>query len=101
MRTIWVVVAAVLVVGLVVVVPNAWARRAGYSIPGRSPVRCREGHLFLTTWVMGGSLTKARLGPLTRWGRCPVGPHWTTMRPVRDAELTEEERADLRREAAR
>lgn len=101
MRALWVVAAVVLVVGIVVVVLNVWARRAGYSIPGRSPVRCRKGHLFLATWVMGGSLTKVRLGPLTRWGRCPVGHHWTTMRPVRKDELTEEERASLYGEAGR
>ncbi len=101
MRALWVVAAVVLIVGIVVVALNTWARRAGYSIPGRSPVRCSKGHLFLTTWVMGGSLTKVRLGPLTRWGRCPVGHHWTTMHPVKDDELTDEERTSLYGEAGR
>ena len=95
----WVVVAVVLVVVLVTVGLNVWARRAGYAIPGRSPVRCSKGHLFLTTWVMGGSLTKVRLSPLTRWGRCPVGHHWATMHPVKDEELTSEERTTLYGEA--
>lgn len=88
-------VAIVAVIAIVVVGLNLWAHRSGYAVPGRSPVRCSLGHLFLTTWVMGGSLTKVRLGPLVRWGRCPVGHHWTTMRPVKDADLTDEERRSL------
>jgi hypothetical protein len=96
-----VVAAVALVVGIVVVALNVWARRAGYSVPGRSPVRCSKGHLFRATWVMGGSLTKMRLGPLTRWGRCPVGHHWTTMHPVKEDELTEAERTSLYGEAGR
>jgi len=95
MEAFGIVVAVLLVVVIVIVGLNAWARHAGYAIPGRSPVRCSQGHLFLTTWVMGGSLTKVRLGPLTRWGRCPVGEHWTTMHPVKDAELTDAERTSL------
>jgi hypothetical protein len=97
-RGFWIIVALLLVVAIVVAL-NAWARRAGYAIPGRSPVRCSKGHLFLKTWVMGGSLTMVRLGPLTRWGRCPVGHHWATMRPVKDDELSDEERTTLYREA--
>jgi hypothetical protein len=99
MRALCIAVAVLLVVGIVVAGLNAWARRAGYAIPGRTPVRCSKGHLFLTTWVMGGSLTKARLGPLTRWGRCPVGHHWATMHPVKDHELTDQERTTLYGEA--
>ena len=89
----------VVLVGIVVVGLNLWARRSGYAIPGRNPVRCSQGHLFLTTWVMGGSLTKVRFGPLTRWGRCPVGHHWTTMHPVKEADLTDDERHQLYGEA--
>jgi hypothetical protein len=100
MRALWIVVAVLLVVAIVTVGLNVWARRAGYAIPGRSPVRCSKGHLLLTTWVMGGSLTSVRLGPLTRWGRrCPVGHHWARTRPVKDADLTDEERTPLYGEA--
>ncbi len=95
MRALWIIVAVLLVVAILVVALNLWARLAGYAIPGRSPVRCSKGHLFLTTWVMGGSLTRVRLGPLTRWGRCPVGHHWVTMRPVKNDKLTGEERLVL------
>jgi hypothetical protein len=95
MRALWIVVAVLLVMAIVAVGLNVWARRAGYAIPGRSPVRCSNGHLFEGTWVMGGSLTKVRLGPLTRWGRCRVGHHWARMRPVKDADLTDEERTTV------
>lgn len=42
------------------------------------PVRCREGHLFTTIWIPLGSLKAVRLGR-TRFQRCPVGRHWTTV----------------------
>lgn len=73
MTALWIVVAIVVVVGITVVGLN-----------------------LLTTWVMGGSLTKVRLGPPTRWGRCPVGHHWIMMHPVKDADLlTNDERHQL------
>jgi hypothetical protein len=40
-----------------------------------------------------------RPGPLTRWGRCQVGHHWTRMRPVKEADLTDGERRDLHKRA--
>lgn len=95
MREVRIILAILLAIASVTAGLNGWARRAGYAIPGRSPVRCSEGHLFLTTWVIGGSLTRVRLGPLTRCGRCPAGHHWARMRPVKDADLTDEERATL------
>lgn len=95
MTALWVGIAVLVAIGLLVVALNMAARRAGYAIPGRSAVRCTAGHLFLATWVIGGSLTTVRLGPLTRWGRCPVGRHWATMHPVKDVDLTAEERAAL------
>jgi len=80
------------VVGVLVVVTNVRARRKGYSIPGRTVVRCSKGHLFTTTWIEGGSLKAVRLGPYTRYQRCPVGLHWAIVHPVKDSELTDEER---------
>jgi hypothetical protein len=86
--------AALLPLGIVVVVIVAltllWRRR-GYGVGGDTIVRCRQGHLFTTLWVPGASLKSIRLGPM-RFQRCPVGRHWTTVRPVRAADLTEEER---------
>ena len=91
------VVAAVLAV--VVVAINVVMRRKGYSIPGRTVVRCSRGHLFRTMWVEGGSLKAVRLGPRTRYQRCPVGHHWAIVHPVKEADLTEEERRGLAEQA--
>ena len=86
------VVIGVLVVGTII------ARRLGYKIGGNTVVRCREGHVFTTIWIPGVSLKAIRLG-WARYQRCPVGGHWTFVTPVRDIDLTAEERrlADERR----
>ena len=69
------------------------ARRRGYSgLGGRTLVRCRSGHLYRTHWVPGVSLKSLRLG----WWRlqyCPVGRHWSVVSPIKDGDLSEEERA--------
>ena len=65
-----------------------WAR--GYGLGGRVVVRCREGHLFTTIWIPGASAKALRLGPW-RLQRCPVGPHWSIVTPVRASELSEDE----------
>jgi len=68
------------------------ARRRGYNMGGAVPVRCRDGHVFTTLWIPGVSVKSIRLG----WRRlqwCPVGGHWSMVTPLRDADLTEEERA--------
>ena len=68
------------------------ARRLGYNLGGVVVVRCRQGHLFTTIWVPGASLKSIRLG----WGRlqrCPVGHHWSLVTPVREADLSEQERS--------
>lgn len=70
------------------------ARRRGYHLGLHTVVRCRSGHVFTTIWIPGGSLKSIRLGP-ARLQRCPVGQHWTLVRPIREADLTDE----LRREA--
>ncbi len=72
------------------VVATLVARRRGYSgLGGRTLVRCRDGHLFRTLWVPGVSLKAIRLG----WYRvqyCPVGRHWTVVKPVKDADAGED-----------
>jgi hypothetical protein len=98
MSSFWIVLIIVLVVVAIVVVVNVVVRRKGYAIPGKTIVRCNKGHVFTTTWVEGGSLKAIRLGPLTRYQRCPVGNHWAIVHPVKDADLTDEQRriaADL------
>ena len=67
------------------------ARRMGYKVGGNTIVRCRDGHLFTTLWIPGASLKALRLG-WYRFQRCPVGNHWTLVKPVKDADLTTEER---------
>jgi hypothetical protein len=68
-------------------------RRAGYRLGNDTIVRCRAGHLFTTIWVPLASVKAIRLG-WWRFQRCPVGNHWTLVHPVRESELTEQERAE-------
>jgi hypothetical protein len=78
-------VVAVLVGGTV------YARRRGYHVGGNTVVRCRDGHLYRTIWIPGASFKSLRL----EWYRrqhCPVGNHWTWTVPVRDDELTPQQR---------
>lgn len=76
------------------VIAASWlvARKRGYKLGPNTVVRCRAGHLFTTVWIPGVKLKAIDLG-FARIQRCPVGHHWTLVRPVRDAELTDEERA--------
>lgn len=67
--------------------------RRGYGLGGNVIVRCRRGHLFTTIWVPGASVKSLRLG-WWRFQRCPVGPHWSLVTPVRTADLSEQERAE-------
>ena len=50
-------------------------------ISGEIDVRCSKGHTFKTTWSPLGSFTAIRLGSV-RFQRCPVGNHWSFVRPV-------------------
>ena len=69
-----------------------YMRRKGYSQGDAANVvvRCREGHLFTTIWIPGVSVKSIKLG----WYRflyCPVGRHWTLVKPVRNEDLTDDE----------
>jgi hypothetical protein len=70
-------------------------RRSGKLLGLRTIVRCRRGHLFTTTWIPGASVKALRLGPW-RVQRCPVGKHWSIVRPVGPEELSDAERAGAR-----
>jgi hypothetical protein len=70
-------------------------RARGYPIGGNLIVRCRRGHLFTTLWIPGASFKALRLGWM-RFQRCPVGDHWSLVVPVRDSELTDDERRSAR-----
>ena len=63
----------------------------GYRMGGNLVVRCRKGHLFTTIWVPGASLKAVRLG-WWRFQRCPVGNHWSLVTPVKESDLTEDEK---------
>lgn len=67
----------------------AWRR--GYAFGRNVTVRCNQGHLFTTTWIPGASLKALRLG-FWRLQWCPVGRHVALVHPVKDADLTEDER---------
>lgn len=66
-------------------------RLRGVRLGANVVVRCRQGHLFTTIWLPGGSLKSIRLG-WWRIQRCPVGGHGSLVTPVKASELTEEER---------
>ena len=67
------------------------ARRLGYKLGGWVVVRCRDGHLFTTLWIPGVKLKAVDLG-LVRFQYCPVGKHWSLVAPVRDSDLSDEDR---------
>ena len=78
-----------------VLVEAAAMRARGYPIGTAVVVRCRDGHLFTTTWLPGASFKALRLG-WWRFQRCPVGHHLTLVTPVREGELTDEQRQAAR-----
>jgi hypothetical protein len=84
-RAIAAVVIACYVVGSIV------ATRAGYRLGRNAIARCRQGHLFSTIWIPGGSLKAIRLG-LWRIQWCPVGRHVDLVRLVKESDLTLAER---------
>ena len=49
-------------------------------------VQCRDGHIFTTKWMPGVSFNAIRFGP-TRYQYCPVGKHWTFIRPIRNTRM--------------
>ncbi len=79
------------VAALVVAVGTVVARKLGYKVGGNVVVRCRQGHLFTTLWIPGIKLKAIDLG-IARIQHCPVGHHWSLVVPVREQELTEDER---------
>jgi hypothetical protein len=77
--------------GGAVALEAAAMRLRGYRMGGNLVVRCRKGHLFTTLWIPGVSFKAVRLG-WWRFQRCPVGGHWSLVTPVKQSELTEDER---------
>ncbi len=79
---------AVLILIGAVVFEAASLWRASHRLAGNVIVRCRQGHLFTTIWIPGGSLKALRLGR-RRFQHCPVGHHWSVVTPVAEAELSD------------
>jgi hypothetical protein len=100
MHSAWIAVVVIAVVVAVVIILNVVMRRKGYSIPGKTVVRCSKGHLFKTIWIEGGSLKAIRLGPTTRFQYCPIGKHWAIVHPVKNQDLTSEDSKSLSEELA-
>ena len=85
------------IIAAVVLGRMAFARvRRRPAMLGKVVVRCSRGHLFTVVWSPLGSLRSIRLG-VARFQWCPVGKHWSPVRPVNEADLTEEERSTLER----
>lgn len=80
----------------VIVAASLLAETAGLWLQSRKlagdvVVRCSQGHLFTTIWIPGASVKSLRL-VWWRLQRCPVGGHWSLVRPVDESKLTEAER---------
>jgi len=84
-RRLLLAVAGFYVVGTIV------ARWKGYRFGSSLIVRCRRGHLSTTIWIPGISIKSLRLG-WWRFQRCPVGPHWSIVTPVRESDLDDDDR---------
>ena len=82
---------ALAIVAAVVFRVGRMSRLRGYRFGRDVIVRCRDGHLFMTTWIPMVSFKAIRLG-LARVQYCPVGDHVTPVRLVRDEDLTPAER---------
>jgi hypothetical protein len=91
MSTVIPVIVIVIVALLAFVAGVLIARRKGYTSPREVVVRCRRGHLFITVWVASASTHRLDLG-WARVQRCPVGNHLTLVVPVKDSDLTSEQR---------
>jgi hypothetical protein len=72
------------------------SRTQGYRFGRDVIVRCRDNHLFMTTWIPMVSFKAIRLG-LVRMQYCPVGNHVTLVRLMRDEDLTAAERLEASR----
>ena len=79
------------IVGGAMLVETAGLWLQSRRIAGNVTVRCSHGHLFTTLWIPGASVKALRL-VWWRFQRCPVGGHWSLVRPVDESTLSEDER---------
>lgn len=84
-------VATAVVTAFVVAVGGMMLARAlGYRLGLDTPVRCRRGHLFTTTWIPGIKLKALDLG-IARVQWCPVGRHVSLVVPIKPSSLSPED----------
>ena len=83
------------IAGAAVLVETIGIRLRGSRFGGNVVVRCRSGHLFTTIWIPGASLKALRLS-WWRFQYCPVGHHWSLVTPVRESDLTEDQKRTAR-----
>ena len=81
----------ILIAVAAILVETVAMKLRGYRIGRNVVVRCRQGHLFTTIWIPGVSLKSLKLG-WWRFQHCPVGHHWSIVSPVKESDLTEEEK---------
>jgi hypothetical protein len=87
-----VIVFAAVFVYVIARMGSAAGKKRGFSgMGGDTIVRCSQGHLFTTTWIVGSSVKAVRLG-YRRYQRCPVCEKWRIVVPVKDDELTDQDR---------
>ena len=83
------------IIAVVILAKVVFSRSRGRpAIGGEIVVRCGKGHVFKTTWSPLGSFTSIRLG-FARFQHCPVGRHWSLVRPVSELDLTDDDRRML------
>jgi hypothetical protein len=87
---------AVVILAVVAVRVGRMSRVQGYRFGHDVIVRCRDGHLFTTTWIPMMSFKAIRFG-LVRMQHCPVGNHVTAVRLMRDEDITPAQRLEASR----
>jgi len=75
-------VLAAAILGGLVYLQRSGIRRDGIEIT----VRCRAGHVFRTSWPSFVAAKAARMGGW-RLQYCPIGRHWTFVRPTDPRDL--------------
>ncbi|HEY7271842.1 MAG TPA: hypothetical protein VH502_03835 [Actinoplanes sp.] len=87
---------AVVILAVVATRAARMSRSQGYRFGRDVIVRCRDGHLFTTTWLPMMSFKAIRIG-LVRIQHCPVGNNVTAVRLMRDEDLTPAQRLEAGR----
>jgi hypothetical protein len=87
---------ALVILAVVAVRVGRMSKLQGYRYGHDVIVRCRDGHLFMTTWIPMMSVKAIRFG-LVRVQYCPVGDHVTAVRLMRDEDLRPAERLEASR----